>query len=67
MYCNLSLFCDLKLISFVVDCYVCEVGPGPGGITRQILTQDIKALSVIEKDTRFIPILRVRVRLSLLN
>lgn len=36
-------------------CYVCEVGPGPGGITRAILEKNIKHLYVIEKDKRFLP------------
>lgn len=46
--------------TWFLDCYVCEVGPGPGGITREILKADVKQLSVIEKDARFLPILRVR-------
>ncbi|XP_045160524.2 dimethyladenosine transferase 1, mitochondrial-like [Mercenaria mercenaria] len=37
------------------DCYVCEVGPGPGGITRAILEKNVKHLYVIEKDKRFFP------------
>jgi len=39
--------------------YVCEVGPGPGGITRAILEAGIKQLIVVEKDNRFMPCLTV--------
>ena len=40
--------------------YVCEVGPGPGGITRAILEAGARQLTVVEKDHRFIPGLQVR-------
>ena len=45
----------------LADHYVCEVGPGPGGITRAILERDVKHLFVIEKDKRFFPGLQVRI------
>ena len=55
---------DLNVAQRVVDSaggltgkYVCEIGPGPGSLTRCILLQEPRRLTVIEKDYRFIPIL----------
>jgi len=39
---------------------VCEVGPGPGSITRVILESGVRQLVVVEKDARFMPGLEVR-------
>lgn len=39
------------------DSTVIEVGPGPGGLTREILAQGCKKLIVIEQDQRFSPAL----------
>eukprot|EP00794_Sanderia_malayensis_P000148 gene148-760_t len=49
----------------VFDCHVCEVGSGPGSLTRSALQAGIKHLAAVEVDTRFIPILEVMAEASL--
>jgi hypothetical protein len=43
----------------VKDAHICEVGPGPGGITRALLENDCLSLTGIEIDRRFFPMLEV--------
>lgn len=39
--------------------FVCEVGPGPGGITRSLLNTGASHVAVVEKDRRFMPSLKM--------
>lgn len=49
----------VKAAGSVKNGYLCEVGPGPGGITRAILDKEVRHLVVIEKDSRFLPSLQI--------
>ncbi|XP_022904059.1 dimethyladenosine transferase 1, mitochondrial [Onthophagus taurus] len=57
---------DERITDKIVKCagnirnqYICEVGPGPGSITRSILKRQPKKLIVVEKDPRFLPTLEL--------
>ena len=39
--------------------FVIEVGPGPGGITRQLFEHGAAQVAAIEKDIRLFPALQV--------
>ena len=40
------------------DMHVIEIGPGPGGLTRALISQDIKTVTAIERDERCITALQ---------
>jgi len=48
----------------ITDGYVCEVGPGAGSLTRNILSRNVRQLIVVEKDRRFKPALEMLVDAS---
>ncbi|XP_031841959.1 mitochondrial transcription factor B1 [Nomia melanderi] len=49
----------VKKAGYLPGSYVLEVGPGPGALTRSILRHSPEKLIVIEKDTRFKPVLEM--------
>ena len=44
----------------VFDCHVCEVGAGPGSLTRSILHAGARHVAAVEIDKRFLPSLQVK-------
>ena len=52
---------DLNLTDRIVreahlpaDCHVAEIGPGPGGLTRALISADVASVTAIERDPRFV-------------
>jgi len=43
----------------VFDCHVCEVGAGPGSLTRSLLRAGAKHVGAVEIDGRFLPSLEM--------
>lgn len=50
----------MRLSGNLEGSFVCEVGPGPGSLTRSILNAGVERLLVVERDRRFLPSLEVR-------
>lgn len=54
------LFSDkIAKVADVFDCYVCEVGAGPGSLTRSVLQAGARHVAAVELDKRFLPSLQV--------
>jgi 16S rRNA (adenine1518-N6/adenine1519-N6)-dimethyltransferase len=43
----------------LTDCHVVEIGPGPGSLTKALLTRNPYHFTAIEKDLRFVTHLQV--------
>ena len=49
----------------VFDCFVCEVGSGPGSLTRSVLQAGARHVAAVEIDRRFIPALEVMCKINI--
>ncbi|MCK5040885.1 MAG: 16S rRNA (adenine(1518)-N(6)/adenine(1519)-N(6))-dimethyltransferase RsmA [Sphingomonadales bacterium] len=55
---DLNLTCKIaRQVPDLKNSHVLEIGPGPGGLSRALLMEGVKTLTVIEKDRRCEPIL----------
>ncbi len=49
----------MRVAGKIHGCCVCEVGPGPGALTRSILNAGAKRVVAVERDVRFLSSLEV--------
>ncbi|EDO32435.1 predicted protein [Nematostella vectensis] len=56
---DLNITDKIAKVSDVFDCYVCEVGAGPGSLTRSILNAGARHVAAVEIDRRFLPSLQL--------
>jgi len=53
-----------RLTGDISGAHVMEIGPGPGGLTRSLLMCGAKAVTAVEMDSRFLPLLEDVARVS---
>ncbi|XP_015775353.1 PREDICTED: mitochondrial dimethyladenosine transferase 1-like [Acropora digitifera] len=56
---DLNVTDKIARVSDVFDCHVCEVGAGPGSLTRSLLRAGAKHVGAVEIDGRFLPSLEM--------
>lgn len=56
---DLNVTDKIAKVADVFDCHVCEVGAGPGSLTRSLLHAGSKHVAAVEIDRRFLPSLEM--------
>lgn len=56
---DLNITGKIARVADVFDCHVCEVGAGPGSLTRSLLQAGAKHVTAVEIDGRFMPSLEM--------
>lgn len=56
---DLNITDKIAKVADVFDCHVCEVGAGPGSLTRSLLHAGAKHVAAVEIDRRFLPSLEM--------
>jgi len=56
---DLNVTDKIAQVADVFDCHVCEVGAGPGSLTRSLLHAGAKHVAAVEIDGRFMPSLEM--------